>query len=381
LKKRVAIFLQGGIGAGYFSQGYPPLLNFVMKLANEYELTVYSILPANIDFVPLGFTFRSVHRGISSRKIRAILICFLFLWDHIRKPHQLLHAFWVYPAGTLVVLLGKLIGVPSLVTIQGGEAAALPQIGYGNMLRPLLKKITLWTCEQATSLNSISKFLIAEMHKHGLKRKDATVIPFGPETSLFRRATKVKGELLRIIHVANLTEVKDQETLLRAFALIVKIQPAILKIIGGDFMKGKLQRLVAQMKLTDHVEFLGAIPNVELNSHYAWADIMMHSSLHEGQSGVVMEAMACGVVVCGTRVGILYDLGDEYMETADVGDHQALASKVINSWNDLVRFHALQEKSFLWAQQFDLEWTVRKFAQLYQEIIITTGSRPSGLKK
>ena len=182
----MAIWLQGGIGGGSFSQGYPPLLNFVMKLSADYEIIVYSIFPANKDFVPHGFKFRTIDHRISPLKIRTVLVCLLFLWDHFRKPYQLLHAFWVYPAGTMAVLLGKIIRRPTIVTIQGGEAAAVTQIKYGNMLKPVLKKITLWTCELATHLNSISQFLITEMHRHGLKRSDASVIPFGAQIDLFK---------------------------------------------------------------------------------------------------------------------------------------------------------------------------------------------------
>jgi len=370
MRKRVAIITPGGIGAGHLSQGYPPLLNFIQRLSHKYEITVYSIYSIDPDFVPNNFKLKSINRKIKPSKIRGILLSVLFLFNHYRNSYHLIHSFWVYPAGTLGVILGKLINRPSIVTIQGGEAAAISQIGYGNMLNPTLKKITLWTCEQASCLNSISGFLVSEMLKHGLKRQDAVVIPFGPETSLFKRENKDESKLLRIIHVANLTEVKDQSTLLRAFALILKEQPSELKIIGGDFMGGRLQMLVNEMKLNEHVKFLGAIPNRELTIHYAWADMMMHSSLHEGQSGVVMEAMASGVVACGTRVGIFYDLGDEYFETVDVGDHQALGSRVINLWNNKKRYNELQEKSFLWAQKFDLSWTVKEFSSLYDSLSI-----------
>lgn len=365
---RIAIWLQGGIGGGNFSQGYPPLVNFVEKLSKNYAVTIYSILPANEDFVPVGYSFRSITRKISSRKISTVLIFFLFLWDHFRKPYDLLHAFWVYPAGTLAVVLGKIVGVPSIVTVQGGEAAAVKDIGYGNMLKPWLKKITLWTCEKATCLNSISDFLIGELRRHGLQRKDVSVIPFGAEVSLFTREEKKRDVLFRIIHVSNLTEVKDQAMLLRAFDKIRRKIPAALRIVGADYMNGKLQSLATSMDLDGCVKFMGVIPNQELSSYYAWADAMMHTSLHEGQSGVVMEAMATGVVVCGTRVGIIADLGDAYFETVAIGDDSALAEKVIEISNNEERYRQCQESAFNWVTAHDARWTVREFSLLYERI-------------
>ena len=365
---RIAIWLQGGIGGGNFSQGYPPLVNFVEKVSENHSITVYSILPANDEFIPAGYTFRTITRKVTARKLRTVLIFLLFLWDHIRKPFDLVHAFWVYPAGTLAVVLGKIVGIPSIVTVQGGEAAAVKAIGYGNMLKPWLKKVTLWTCENATCLNSISNFLINELRSHGMKRKDVSVIPFGAEGSLFTRSIKQREAIFKIIHVSNLTEVKDQAMLLRAFHKIRKQIPAELRILGADYMNGKLQALSIAMGLDRCVKFMGVIPNQDLDAHYAWADAMMHTSLHEGQSGVVMEAMATGVVVCGTRVGIIADLGDTYFETVAIGDDHALAEKVIHISANENRYRHCQENAFRWVTTHDARWTVQEFCLLYQRI-------------
>jgi glycosyltransferase involved in cell wall biosynthesis len=369
MKKRIAIFTPGGIGAGQFGQGYPPLLNFVLKISHEYEVTVYSIHAINADFFPENFKTRSVNRTIGFSALRTFFLCAIFLIDHIKKPFNLIHAFWAYPAGTLAVVMGKLVRVPSVVTVQGGEGAALKNIGYGNMIRPRVKKITLWTCEKATGFNSISFFLVDELKKHGLKRTDASVIPFGPERTIFKHVPKKKGKMLRLIHVANLTEVKDQFTLLRAFEIISQAIPAEIRIIGGDYMNGVIQRQAEEMGLTNKIKFLGAIPNKDLAEHYAWADVMMHTSLHEGQSGVVMEAMASGVVVCATRVGIVYDLGDQYFATAAVGDYNALAANAIRLFSDEDYCNALRRQSLAWVESFDASRTVVEFGNLYKKTI------------
>jgi glycosyltransferase involved in cell wall biosynthesis len=370
MKKRVAIITPGGIGAGYFSQGYPPLVNFIKKLSREYDITVYSIHAVDPDFVPGNFNLRTISRFIVPSKIRSILLMVLFLFDHIRNSYSLIHSFWIYPAGTLGVVLGKVLSIPSMVTVQGGEAAALPQINYGNMTRPWKKKITLWTCEKATCLNSISQFLADELNKHGLKRKDAVVIPFGPERTIFNPVNKeTESECLRIIHVANLTEVKDQVTLLKAFDLIVKHQTAELRIIGEGTLSEKLKALTTEMRLDHCVKFFGVLPNKELPQHYAWADIMLHTSLHEGQSGVVMEAMSSGVVVCATRVGVVYDLGEKFFVCVNVGDYKELASQVINIWKNQERFNEVKKNALQWALTYDASWTASEYRTLYKTLL------------
>jgi glycosyltransferase involved in cell wall biosynthesis len=370
LKDRIAIWVQGGIGGGDFSQGQPPLPAFVEELSTLYSVTVYSIFPANPDFSPSGFEFVSINRHIRSLKIRSLLICIVFLWNHFKKPYSLLHAIWVYPAGAIIVVLGKLLGIPSVVTVQGGEAASVPSLNYGHMLNPYLKRITFWTCQKATAVTAISKFLVSKLQENGLVREDIHVIPWGPDIKMFKPNEEAKGELLHIIHVANLTEVKDQITLLKSFALIVKQIPSKLRIIGSGSMEEELKTLTEKLELSDHVEFLGAIPHKQLPQHYKWANLMIHCSLHEGQSVVVVEAMACGVVACGTRVGIISDLGDDYFETVDVGDYEALGSRVVELWSNKNKYSALQEKSYSWVRQYNFQWTVDQYASLYNDLMI-----------
>lgn len=364
----LAIWMQGGIGGGNFSQGYPPLLGFVQRLGEHHRVTVYSILPANADFEAHGFSFRSAPAYVRGSLWRMLWLSALFLRDHLRRRYDVLHAFWVYPAGTLMVLLGKLVRRPTIVTVQGGEAAAVASIGYGNMLRPRLKQITLWTCTHATHLNVISKYLVVQLHHHGLKRTDISVTPFGASRDLFPYHEKIEDGVLKIIHVANLTPVKDQYTLLRAFAMISSQVPAHLRIVGADYMDGKIQRDVERLGLNNHVTFAGPVPQTLLAPHYAWADMMLHTSLHEGQSGVVAEAMASGVVVCGTAVGMLYDLSPDYLRAVPVGDADALASQVLQLIQNPTDMVTLRQKAYERASRHDAHWTTDAYLDLYAKV-------------
>jgi glycosyltransferase involved in cell wall biosynthesis len=365
---RIAIWLQGGIGGGNYSQGYPPLFNFILRISATHEVTVYSIFPPNKDFVPAGFKIRSSSSSIKNVKLRTLLLLFLFAKDFSQKRFDLLHAFWVYPAGTLAVIMSKIFRVPSIVTIQGGEAAAIPEIGYGNMLKPTLRRITLWTCENATVLNSISTFLLKELHKHGLKRIDGVVTPFGTETSLFTFEPKPFTDVVRLIHVANLTEIKDQETILKAVELLSKIVRVHLTVVGADYLDGKLQRMARCLSIDQLIHFAGPVPQKELPMYYHNADFMVHTSLHEGQSGVVMEAMSCGVVVCATPVGLVYDLQKSCFSVVNFRDAKALADNVFELWSNRTEYEKLQANALSYARTCDANWTEREYLKLYSSL-------------
>ena len=368
-RRRIAVIVPGGVGSGDFSQGYPPMVNFLNNLCADFDVVVYSTYPTDKGFVSTTFEIVAPPRFIKSSKIRLLYLSVLFCFQQLRQRCHLVHGFWVYPTGTLAVILGKIFRIPSIVTIQGGEAASIPEIHYGNMLTPKLKSITLWTCENATCLNSISNFLISQMKRHGLKRDHAVVIPFGSQEVIPPDNSPDK-HVLRILHIANLTAVKDQRTLMKAFSLILQKVPAHLVVIGADHMNGEIQRHAEELQLTGAVDFKSAMSHDQLLPYYFNAHVMIHCSLHEGQSGVVTDAMARGVVVCGTPVGIISDLGEKYFQIAPIGDADRLASLTLEIWHDHNLFDEKRDAALTWAKQHDDHWTVNQFNKLYQSLAV-----------
>lgn len=366
---RVAVWIYGGIGGGNFGQGTPTLYNFVKGISKGNEITVYSILPANPGFNAKNFKFRTVPRWISSSWLRMVILAVLFIYDHIKFRYQLIHGIWIYPAATMAVILGRFLRVKSIASAHGGEAAAIPSINYGNMLGSRSKKWTLWTCNKATALNFISEFQLKQMQSHGLTRTNYSVIPFGADTQVFYPNQKHASDKIRILHVANLTEVKDQETLLLAFKEIVRFHSAELRIVGPDHLNGRLQHLVDELKIAHCLTFEGPVAHTDILPHYHWADILLHTSLYEGLPATIVEAMATGVPVVTTPVGIVDDLGPDFFEIIPFGDHQTAANQVLKIWSDESRRKEMSDAALNWARTHNMEWTVKKFSLLYQSLV------------
>lgn len=365
---RVAIWIYGGIGGGNFSQGTPALNNFIIRIAQRHTLTVYSILPANPDFVAKDYRFQTINASIASLWIRVMLLILIFIWDHFRKSYAIIHGIWLYPAATIAVALGRILRIRSIASAHGGESAAIKSIEYGNMLGGRSKKWTLWTAHKAIALNFISQFQAEQMRKHGLTRKEFSVIPFGVDTHLFSPRTKESNGKIKILHVANLTEVKDQKTLIRAFKEIVKSQEAELRMVGPDHLNGELQRLAKELEIDQHISFLGAVAYNDISVHYYWADVMLHTSLYEGLPSSIIEAMASGIPVTSTSVGIVNDLGINFFEIVPFEDYEAIASQFILFWRDQNRRSEKCDNALQWANAHDIEWTTDQFDLLYQSL-------------
>lgn len=369
MRKHIAIIIPGGIGVGNFSQGIPALAGLIERIAVHHEVTVYSLVRVNKDFTPRGYRLQCsgiTNEGPYYKKFRWLL--YRLLRDHLRERYHLLHAFWAYPEGYLAVILGKFLRIPVIVSLQGGETACLPEIGYGNMIPGKRKKRSLWTCRHAGLLTVLTHFQKEALKKYGCRREDIRVIPFGADTRMFSWHEGMQKEPYNLIHVANLNSVKDQQTLLKAFSIIPVETASCLRIAGNGPEEETLKATALELNIADRVRFSGAIPHQELPAVYAAADILLHTSLYEAEGVAVAEAMASGVLVAGTRTGLIADLEGECCIAMEPGDYRGLATIIKELSGNSERIRQLRRNAWNWAVVHDADWNARQFLIVYETV-------------
>lgn len=352
----LAIFIPGGIGTGKNNIGVPVLNGLVKIICAKFDLTVFSLAPINSDYRPEGFELIEVRRSTFP---------FTFRNHHRRKKFVAMHALWAMPAGLIAVFVGKLFGVKSIVSVLGGDAVALPEINYGRLHKPLLRVLTLAALRRADHINALTKYLENNLAAVGFKRP-MEIIPWGVDRNMFDYHPKPLGSSITFLHVANLHPVKDQETLLRAFAIIQSAVPSKLVIVGSGVDKEKVVALIDQLGLKESVVIREPVPYESLPAIYHSADILLHTSLSEGQCEVVTEAMSCGLPVCGTRVGLMHDLPDCCVTVA-VRDHKSLAEEVIKLVRDPERLNDMRARAHQWTSHHDILWTAERLMELYRK--------------
>lgn len=133
-----------------------------------------------------------------------------------------------------------------------------------------------------------------------------------------------------ILGVGRLTRQKDFPTLLRAFAIVLKQQPARLVILGEGRQRHSLQAQAAHLGITDVVEFPGFVSNPY--AYMAKAAVFVLSSLWEGSPNVLTEALALGTPVvatdCPSGPREILDQG-RYGPLVAVGDVGDLAQSIL----------------------------------------------------
>ncbi|WP_437202475.1 glycosyltransferase [Planctomicrobium sp. SH664] len=104
------------------------------------------------------------------------------------------------------------------------------------------------------------------------------------------------------IGVGRLSPEKDYSTLLRATAIVLREFPQFrLRLVGDGAERPRLERLATDLKIADHVEFLGERQDV--HELLRTAGFFVSSSKTEGISLTLLEAMAVGLPIVTTRVG------------------------------------------------------------------------------
>jgi len=147
-----------------------------------------------------------------------------------------------------------------------------------------------------------------------------------------------------ILYVGMLVPSKGVEVLIRAFDRIRQERPDVrLVLIGSGHAEGQFRSLAQTLGLERAVHFMPPMTQPELASWMQASACLVLPSLSEGLGRVVVEAMASGRPVVGTRVGgvpeLIVDGATGFL--VPPGDAEALADRVLRLLKDPLRADAM----------------------------------------
>jgi glycosyltransferase involved in cell wall biosynthesis len=354
----------------------PALAHLVRALSQRHQVEVFALR-----YPPRPGTTRAfgadVHAlgGAGARGLRRVALLAraraAMLRAARRRFFDLVHGLWADEPGWLAVSVARSLGVPAVVSLLGGELVSLPDIGYCARLSTINRRLVRRTTAGATLVTVGSRFMERLAAPHG-RADRLRLAPLGVDTSLFRPDAPSPPGLLDgspgLLSVGSLTRVKDQGTLLRAFARISDDLPGCrLHLVGDGPMRPDLDALADRLGMADRVRFHGAVAHDRLPAYYRAADLCVVSSRFESQGMVFLEAAMCGRATVGTAVGLLPELAAPDL-VVPVADEAALARALAALGRDPSRCAAAGEAARLTAMQsFSLTACVDRLLGLYEE--------------
>lgn len=269
---------------------------------------------------------------------------------------DVIDAHFVYPDGFAAVLLGMWFGKPVVVSARGSDINVYKDI-------PIIRSLLVFTLRRAQAVIAVSQALKDAIVSLGTKAEKVRVIPNGVDPGKFRPLEKVDArrqvglpDRSIILSVGNITPVKGFDLLIKSVKVLIEQHgrtDVLLVIAGEGAHRTELESLVAELGLDAHVRFVGDVQHERLFLWYGAADLCCLASVREGWPNVVVEALACGRPVIGTKVGGI----PEILTTEEVGiltdrDEHSLADALRRGldrpWSvDAILGHA---RSFSWAE-------------------------------
>ena len=224
---------------------------------------------------------------------------------HDEKRFDCLDAHFVYPDGFAAVRVGRRLGLPVIVSARGTDINLYPSF---RLIRGMLR----WTMLNAAGAIAVSADLKSKMIALGIPETKVKVIPNGIDPERFqpldaksaRHQLGLPEEGAIVVSAGYLIESKGHHLLIAAVAKLLERFPKLrLYVIGEGVYRTKLEELVREKQLKEHVFLVGDRPNQELSLWFSAADLSCLMSSREGWPNAVSEALACGTPVLATRAG------------------------------------------------------------------------------
>lgn len=279
--------------------------------------------PAVPRIVPLGDRARIVHlkagavanldKHALERELPEFYYQLLRFRDEQGLRYDLIHShYWL--SGRVALWLANRWGVPHVTMFHTlGEAKNRARLGERETTNRIESERRIIAAADHIVAGSVQEKQLM-MRVYDARPHRVSVIPPGVDLSRFRpgdrrrarRALGLGNERI-ILFVGRLEPLKGIDILLQALPRIEHRGPLRLLIAGGDPSgdpeRARLERLTADLGISDQVTFLGPVEHSKLPELYRAADVCVVPSYYESFGLVAVEALACGTPVIASRVG------------------------------------------------------------------------------
>lgn len=225
-----------------------------------------------------------------------------------------------------------------------------------------------------TCCSSILKKIIIK--EFNIDKSKIIVIPNPANITNFYRDNKIKKEK-RIVYVGSLEERKGVCVLAKALNLVFEKYPDIkIDFIGKDTTRNnknistqKYIESIVNKKYKDNINFLGHIPNFELNEYLNRALVGVYPSLFDNFPYVVLESMATGLHIVGSLNSGMVEMLNDNSSIYKTGDELSLAKKIIDKYELSLNEEICQQNITRVKEVYNSKIVCKNMVNMYEDTL------------
>jgi L-malate glycosyltransferase len=276
-------------------------------------------------------------------------------------------------AGMVAAEISRLFNIPYVITehrsrfvFNTAEARA--------MFKPWHNAYLQKAFSGASKIITVSSSLNNKILEFAPHKADSILsVPNQVDTDFFSppKQKPEKGKAFTFFSLANHTPVKGFDILLRAFSRTNPGLNNLRLIIGGQGeLTPELKQLAMELRLQEHVDFIGGLNRDQVRYYMQNADAFVLASRFEAFGVVFIEAMASGLPVIAARAG-----GPETFITESTGilvnpdDAMQLSEAMLALKENYNRWHCKNIRNYA-VENFSKQSVARRYMDIYQSIIV-----------
>jgi colanic acid/amylovoran biosynthesis glycosyltransferase len=246
----------------------------------------------------------------------------IFAQELERKSIEHLHVHFANAAFNIAVIASQLARLPVSITVHGPSDFAEPDVSF-------LREFS----EYISGFRFISEQGAKRIQWDKRKSGNHKVINCGISTTQFEYRPKLPNQEISLLSVIRLSEQKNPLMIVRV-AEILKNKNCNFKwiIIGSGPLEAEVKQAIAEKKLSDSIELLGARTPDEVKNYLLESNICTLTSNDEGIPVFLMEAMAIGRLVLTTAVGAVTELVEDGVNgfLSPPGNPELMAERILS---------------------------------------------------
>lgn len=275
-----------------------------------------------------------------------------------------------FPWNSAAIALLPIFDLPSpvVVSCRGTQVSVSPH----NPARTEIRNGLRATFERAAAVHCVSAATLKDACQLGLDPAKARVIRPAVDLEQFRPATSRRSPdgVFLVVTVGTLIWVKGHEWALQAVRRIADGGINIrFDIIGDGPDRQRVLYTIHDLGLQERVRLHGRLCLEEVLYRLQQADAFLLSSLSEGISNAVLEAMACGIPVVTTDCGGMSEAVTDGVEgfVVPVRNADAMAAALLKLADDSgLRQRMGQAARARIEREFDVKRQIGQWLELYR---------------